>query len=51
MRTGILQHKINFDEHEKYLDSECFSLMPYAYGYLGIVYFHDVRQLSRTGVI
>ena len=28
-----------------------FSVMPYTYGYLGIIYFHDARQVSRTGVI
>ena len=57
MRTGIpLQQKIDFDEHEKrkkekekhekYLDSGCFSGIPYTYGYFGIVYFHDARQVS-----
>jgi hypothetical protein len=38
-------------KHEKYLNSERFSGMSYTYGYLGIIYFHDARRVSRTGVI
>lgn len=59
MRIGVpLQQTIHFGEHEKHEKEKTvhiselwmFFMNPYTYEYVGIVYFQDARQLSRTRV-